>query len=335
MNKCAVALVAAAFAVAPALAQPWQVTVNPSAPTWHDPVTVRVEGSVPTSCVTRVGPPAKTHFGGEQFRLDFPLSIDCVSAAGASSPFVTDVDLGRLDPGHYQVRLRSAGESLDELLFDVFEFSEAQLTLPALSTNSAPGSLTLSVFAASTPSASVTVVDHRIEVALNRRLSFAHQELFDLAVPLPPLAPGDYEVRVLTPRPNQVPALVRGWLRVRDAEGCLPDDETLCLHAGRFRLSATWRDFAERTGTAHPRALPANDGGGLLWFFGPDNTELTVKVLDGCAISGRWWVFVSSSSTVEYTLTVTDTTTGAMRSYRNSLAQVPRLTADTDAFSCP
>jgi hypothetical protein len=167
-------------------------------------------------------------------------------------------------------------------------------------------------------------------------LDHSEQELFDLDVPLPsPLAPGDYEVRVFTAKPNQLPALTRGSLRVHDAQGCLPDEETLCLHGGRFRLGATWRDFAGHTGTAHPRALPGNDGTGLLWFFGPDNTELTVKGLDGCAISGRWWVFLSPSSTVEYTLTVTDTATGAARDYRNSLGQVPRLIADTDAFACP
>jgi hypothetical protein len=335
MNRLSAAIAAAALAAAPALAQPWHLTVTPSSPTWQDRVTIRVEGPVPGGCEAYVAAPAKTHFGGEQFRLDIPLLLDCAFPSSTERPLVADVDAGNLDPGQYQLRLRSDGETLEELVFQVFEVGEVQLTLPVLSTDAAPGSLTLSVPATSAPSASVTTVDHRIEVTLNRPLDFSQQELFDLEVPLPPLAAGDYEVRVLTSRPNQVPALTRGWLRVRDAEGCLPDDETLCLHAGRFRLSAIWRDFADRTGIAHPRVLPGNDGSGLLWFFGPDNTELTVKVLDGCAISGRWWAFVSSSSTVEYTLTVTDTATGATRSYRNSLGQVPRLIADTDAFSCP
>jgi len=336
MNRLSLAIVAAALCATPALAQPWHLTVTPSSPTWQDRVTIRVEGTTPGGCQPHVAAPTKTHFGGEQFRLDIPLLLDCAFPSSTESPLVADVDAGNLDPGQYQLRLRSDGETLEELVFEVFEAGEVQLVLPALSTNAAPGSLSLSVFATSTPSASVTTVDHRIDVNLDRPLAFSQSELFDLEVQLPsPLPPGDYEVRVLTARPNQVPALTRGSLRVRDAQGCLPDDETLCLHAGRFRLSATWRDFAERTGTAHPRALPANDGSGLLWFFGPDNTELTVKVLDACAISGRWWTFVSSSSTVEYTLTVTDTATGVTRSYRNPLGEVPRLIADTDAFGCP
>ena len=330
-----VVVVAAVFVAMPALAQPWQVAaVSPPAPTWHDPVTVRIEGSVPGGCGASVGSPAFTHFGAEQHRVDLPIFFDCVIPTGTSSAFVADVPLGVLDPGHYQVRLRSESETLAELRFDVFEVLQAQLTLPALATTAAPGSLRLTVSASSMPSASVVVFDHRVEVTLDRPTGVT-PELFDLDVPLPAFAAGDYEVRVLSPRANQVPGLARGSLRVWDAQRCLPDDETLCLHAGRFRLSATWRDFAGGTGVAHPRPLPGNEGSGLLWFFGPDNTELTVKVLDACAISGRWWTFVSSSSTVEYTLTVTDTATGVTRSYRNPLGEVPRLIADTDAFGCP
>jgi len=335
MNRLSLAIAAAVLCATPALAQPWHLTVTPSSPTWKDRVTIRVEGPVPGGCEAHVAAPAKTHFGGEQFRLDIPLLLDCAFPSSTERPLVADVDAGSLDPGQYQLRLRSDGETIEELVFQVFEAGEVQLTLPAVSTDAAPGSLTLSMFATSAPSASVTTVDHRIDVALNRPLAFSQSDLFDLEVPLPPLAPGDYEVRVLTARPNSVPALDLASLRVHDAQGCLPDEETLCLHGGRFRLGATWRDFAGHTGTAHPRALPGNDGTGLLWFFGPDNTELTVKVLDGCAVSGRWWVFLSSSSTVEYTLTVTDTTTGATRDYRNASGQVPRLIADTDAFGCP
>jgi len=276
MNQLFVTIVAAALAAAPALAQPWHLTVTRSSPTWQDRVTIRVEGPVPGGCEAQVAAPAKTHFGGEQFRLDIPLLLDCAFPSSTERPLVADVDAGNLDPGQYQLRLRSDGETLQELVFQVFEVGQVQLTLPALSTNSAPGSLTLSMFAASAQSASVTLLDHRIDVTLSSPVDYS-QELVDLEVPLPSLAPGDYEVRVLTPRANSVPALVRGSLRVRDAQGCLPDDETLCLHGGRFRLSAAWRDFAGHAGTAHPRALPGNDGTGLLWFFGPDNTELTVK----------------------------------------------------------
>ena len=48
----------------------------------------------------------------------------------------------------------------------------------------------------------------------------------------------------------------------------------------------------------------------------------------------RWWAFVASSSTIEYEVTVTDTRSGATRTYTNELGHVPELLADTGAFSC-
>ena len=149
------------------------------------------------------------------------------------------------------------------------------------------------------------------------------------------LPAGDYDVRLVEPFAFPTPALRRLALRVWSTAGCVPSDGSLCLHDGRFRLTALWGAFDGSTGSAHAAPIADNDGSGLLWFFGADNAELTVKVLDACGVDGDWWVFVASASTVEYTLTVTDTQTGAARTYRNTLGQVPELIADTDAFDCP
>ena len=73
---------------------------------------------------------------------------------------------------------------------------------------------------------------------------------------------------------------------------------------------------------------------GLIWFFQPDNAELTVKVIDGCSYNDQWWVFLSSGSTVSYTVTVTDRTGHKVKQYANALGNVPRLVADTEAFPC-
>ena len=74
---------------------------------------------------------------------------------------------------------------------------------------------------------------------------------------------------------------------------------------------------------------------GLFWFFAPENWELMVKVLDACASSGYHWVFAAATTTVEYTLTVTDTTNGATAVYRNPLGQTAVTVTDTRALGCP
>jgi hypothetical protein len=64
---------------------------------------------------------------------------------------------------------------------------------------------------------------------------------------------------------------------------------------------------------------------------GPNNVDLAVKIVDGRPFNGRHWVFVGSLTNVEFTLTVTDTSTGAVRTYHNAPGEQASL-ADTDAF---
>ena len=75
---------------------------------------------------------------------------------------------------------------------------------------------------------------------------------------------------------------------------------------------------------------------GLFWFFDPNNWEMMVKVLDGCALNGHYWVFAAATTTVEYTLTVTDTLTGETAVYHNPLGTRAVAINDTDALAvCP
>jgi hypothetical protein len=129
---------------------------------------------------------------------------------------------------------------------------------------------------------------------------------------------------------------LQGRLVERRARGRCPDDEPgLCLQQGRFRLEVAWRDLQGNTGTGHSVPTPS-DTSGLFWFFHPDNWELMVKVLDACAFSGHHWVFSAATTNVEYTLTVTDTLSGEVRTYRNELGVRAPAVTDTTAFStCP
>jgi hypothetical protein len=112
------------------------------------------------------------------------------------------------------------------------------------------------------------------------------------------------------------PAAVYGpALQPAPAAACAPGPSALCLAGGRFRVEVAWKDFAGHTGAG--ASLPLTADTGAFSFFTPGNLELVVKVLDGRPLNGRFWVFYGALSNVEYTLTVTDTATGARKTYRN------------------
>lgn len=117
--------------------------------------------------------------------------------------------------------------------------------------------------------------------------------------------------------------------------GCAADENTLCLNRQRFQVEIEWRDFSGGVGPGSVAPLGSDDSG-LFWFFSPNNWEMLVKVLDGCGITGHFWVFAAATTNVEYTLRVTDTETGTVKEYFNPLGQASPTITDTSAFAtCP
>jgi hypothetical protein len=112
---------------------------------------------------------------------------------------------------------------------------------------------------------------------------------------------------------------------------CVADPQTLCLR-DRFRVQASWRTADGRVGAASVLPVPAGDSG-LFWFASPDNLELLVKTLDGCAQNGHYWVFAGPATDLQFLLTVTDTSTGKVKVYFNPLGAVPRAVTDSAAFA--
>ena len=110
---------------------------------------------------------------------------------------------------------------------------------------------------------------------------------------------------------------------------CVADEQTLCLQDGRFRVRATWTDFSGNQGIGKAVRLTADTG--YFWFFGADNVEVVLKVLDGRPVNDHFWVFYGALSSVEYVLTVTDTVTGVSRTYRNPSGELASR-ADTRAL---
>jgi len=114
---------------------------------------------------------------------------------------------------------------------------------------------------------------------------------------------------------------------------CTADAATLCLNGGRFKVQATWN-----TGAASGPARVVSQAGdsGQFYFFDPDNTELTVKVLNACSFNDRFWVFASGLTNVQVLITVTDTHAGRVRQYFNPRGKTFAPVQDVSAFAtCP
>lgn len=115
---------------------------------------------------------------------------------------------------------------------------------------------------------------------------------------------------------------------------CVPAPGILCLRGGRFRATADW---VTGLGTSGPGfAVALTDDTGYFWFFDPANVETVVKVLDGCPVNERFWVYAGGLTDLGVMLTVTDTLRGAVATYQNTLGRPFETIADVDALdACP
>ncbi|MEM1182674.1 MAG: penicillin acylase family protein [Acidobacteriota bacterium] len=116
---------------------------------------------------------------------------------------------------------------------------------------------------------------------------------------------------------------------------CAAGGTALCFQNQRFQATVTWStpDGAGGQGRA---VAGSSDLSGNFYFASPDNWEMLVKVLDGCAINGRHWVFAAAASDLGWVLTVEDTQTGEVYTATNPFGSSTPVLTDTDAFStCP
>ncbi len=110
------------------------------------------------------------------------------------------------------------------------------------------------------------------------------------------------------------------------------DSNSVLLRGDRFEVSTDWNDGTTMT-AAGPVKLTEDTA--YFWFFDPNNVEVVVKVLDGCAINNHYWVFASGLTNVGVEVNVTDLQSGSSKSYQNALNQDFVLIKDIEAFDCP
>jgi hypothetical protein len=127
------------------------------------------------------------------------------------------------------------------------------------------------------------------------------------------------------------------WLQVVPASAPLPAPvppaaagNELSLAGDRFKVEVEFTDpRTDRVGQG--QAVPLTGDTGAFWFFDAANLELMIKVLDGRQVNGHFWVFFGALSDVDYTITVTDSLTGAHQTYHNDRHTLASR-ADVKAF---
>jgi hypothetical protein len=112
---------------------------------------------------------------------------------------------------------------------------------------------------------------------------------------------------------------------------CSGTDTVLCLNQGRFKVEAHYDAGSGNSGSAHVVQLTPDTG--YLWFFGAENVEAVVKVLDGCGAGGHYWVFAGGLTNVNVVVTVTDTETNDVQTYTNPANTQFQPVQDTAAFA--
>ncbi|HSS76559.1 MAG TPA: Calx-beta domain-containing protein, partial [Thermoanaerobaculia bacterium] len=116
---------------------------------------------------------------------------------------------------------------------------------------------------------------------------------------------------------------------------CVAGPTTLCI-GNRFKAEVGWRTAAD-TGLGQAVPLASAPNSGLFYFFGADNIEMLIKVLNACVPPfNHFWVFFAATTNVEFTTTVTDTQSGKVKVYFNPLNTSAPPVQDVNAFAtCP
>lgn len=118
-----------------------------------------------------------------------------------------------------------------------------------------------------------------------------------------------------------------------DTSPCANTATTVCLNHGRFEISAS---FATPTTSGQAKTVKLTADTAYLWFFSATNVEAVVKVVDGCGLNQRYWLFAGGLTNVNVTLRARDSATGAVMTYSNAQGTKFAPVQDTGAFAtCP
>lgn len=123
-------------------------------------------------------------------------------------------------------------------------------------------------------------------------------------------------------------------VRVNSADLVVRDDDPIArLQDGKFEAQVRWTDGQGGQGIGRPVAVGSRQTA-LFSFFDRDNWELMVKVLDGCAINGHYWVFTAASTNAGYELEITPNLGNGMWQRTHPPGLNAPAVSDIMAFPC-
>ncbi|MFA6958984.1 MAG: trypsin-like peptidase domain-containing protein [Thermoanaerobaculia bacterium] len=129
---------------------------------------------------------------------------------------------------------------------------------------------------------------------------------------------------------------IQQWLEPSSpTDPCTPSSSVICAQSNRFKITLAAKD--PRTGkTDSGFVMASTDVFGYFAFpvlaGNETDPQIFIKVLDGRPINNKWWVFYASLTDVEFTLTVTDTQTGVVKTYYQE-PYTQKSANDTSAFN--
>lgn len=113
-----------------------------------------------------------------------------------------------------------------------------------------------------------------------------------------------------------------------------------CLESG-FLVAIEFEDPNTGLWTEAKRQSHLGAESAVFYFFNPDNAEVLVKVLNGCAINQHWWVYSAPATDIRYRVTAwppnrAGTRWTSARAFPGSTAGFTWVSAITDfkAFGC-
>lgn len=327
-----------------------EMTFSPQQPTPLDPIRVVVTGVWSTTCAPEL---FDLIVDGDTLRVELAEDV-VLPCESVPTEYSVEAEFSPQPAGDYQLQLiywgPFASTQLDEQMLEVSAVDSPSLRTLSVHPSAPLTTDRIQVVASGiwadgcVPELSQVEVEEDevvVTTLTSGEICVQATTAYDVATTIGPLPAGTYELVVLVADElglpaEQTPVLGSRSFTVRGGAA------TTAVLDGRFEVAVSYEDKGGVPGTARVMtgALPSDSevvsGSGetaLFWFFSPDNTEMLVKVLDGCAINDRFWVFASAATDLAFTLTVTDLHTAEVRSYENFDGQPAVAINDTDAFA--
>ncbi|HUP23730.1 MAG TPA: hypothetical protein VNB06_12415 [Thermoanaerobaculia bacterium] len=112
------------------------------------------------------------------------------------------------------------------------------------------------------------------------------------------------------------------------------------LQDGRFLVEVDWTAGAGNQGVAELVTIAPgsnvelrSDNSTIIEFFGNDNWELLLKILDARVFNQHFWIYLAAASSVGYDVNVVDTVCDEQRTYSGVRGTFQPSTTDTTAFA--